>query len=318
MESLLQQKPTRFRAYQLGSAGSSFSYFDGSHFTLIEARLTNTNRRTLKAELKACGISTIHCLHITSWDTDHCAKADLEEIIETWAPAKIEHPGYDPHSETGKECLKIINAYKNRPQKTVIKVDPPYLDSLKPGTKWGYRNILYWPKKIDTESSNNNSSVKFFRTGCFNVLSLGDLECTNIADYLKGRTTLQCETDILILAHHGADNGFTTRAFLKRLKPKVAICSSPYGSQFDHPRQSVRDLLHEQGIKIYTTKSGDVVISSMSPHKKSYIVNNLQANSTEISSSKVFKSRKSEYLTNQDKARQHYSKPKNPFSRFGG
>ena len=31
---------TRFRAYQLGNAGSSFSYYADGHFTLIEARLT--------------------------------------------------------------------------------------------------------------------------------------------------------------------------------------------------------------------------------------------------------------------------------------
>ena len=71
MENLLQAKPTRFRAYQLGSAGSSFSYFDGSHFTLIEARITDQSRPCLEAELNACGVRTINCLHITSWDTDH-------------------------------------------------------------------------------------------------------------------------------------------------------------------------------------------------------------------------------------------------------
>ena len=45
---------TRFRAYQLGNAGSSFSYFADNHFTLIEARLTEVNKETLKSELKIC------------------------------------------------------------------------------------------------------------------------------------------------------------------------------------------------------------------------------------------------------------------------
>ena len=316
MENLLQLKLTRFRAYQLGSKGSSFSYFDGSHFTFIEARLTDQSRPCLEAELKTCGVSTINCLHITSWDTDHCSKADLEEIIETWAPSKIEHPGYTPHSDTGKECLKIINAYKKRPKKKVIKVDPPYIDSLDSSSNWGYRNIMYWPRQIDAETANNNSSVKLLRTGCFNVLSLGDLEDVKIANYLKGQKTLQSETDIMILAHHGADNGFTTKAFLKRLKPKVAICSSPFGSQFDHPRQPIRDLLHELEIPIYTTKTGDVVITSINNHSKHYKIHNLKANSTELSSSKVLTSTKSGYLKNKDSAQKHYQGSRNSFSKF--
>ena len=33
------------------------------------------------------------------------------------------------------------------------------------------------------------------------------------------------EVDVLILAHHGADNGFTTTDFLRAVNPKVAICA---------------------------------------------------------------------------------------------
>ncbi|MCI0376219.1 MAG: patatin-like phospholipase family protein [Gemmataceae bacterium] len=42
--SALLKKLTRFRAYQLGEIGSSFSYWDGSTFTLIEARVTDVSR----------------------------------------------------------------------------------------------------------------------------------------------------------------------------------------------------------------------------------------------------------------------------------
>lgn len=60
---------TRFRAYQLGTAGSSFSYFAGNHFTLIEAQIAEKSLPHLQAELKACGKKTIDTLHVTSWDT---------------------------------------------------------------------------------------------------------------------------------------------------------------------------------------------------------------------------------------------------------
>jgi len=317
MENLLQKKITRFRAYQLGSAGSSFSYYDGSHFTLIEARLTDVNRPRVKEEMKACGITTISCLHITSWDSDHCAQADIEEILKTWTPAKIEYPGYEPHSDTGKGCLKIIQAYKTRQQqKKVIKVDPPYIDSLDKSTSWGYKNILYWPKKIDNKCLNNNSTVKFFRTGSFNVLSLGDLESAEIASYFKIRKTLNNETDIMILAHHGANNGFTTKNLLKRINPRVTLCSSSFDNNFEHPKEEIRNLLYELQIPVFTTKTGDIIIESVEPHTKKYSVCNLISNSTKVSIKKEFVSRKSHFLENSDRASAHYDKETNPFKRF--
>jgi len=82
VQTSLLSKCTRFRAYQLGNAGSSFSYFDGNNFTLIEARLTDLSRTYLEWELRNCGRTQIYGLHITSWDVDHCAKKELEIILK--------------------------------------------------------------------------------------------------------------------------------------------------------------------------------------------------------------------------------------------
>lgn len=43
---------TRFRAYQLGNAGSSFSYSVDNHLTLIEARLNEVNGPNILKEMK--------------------------------------------------------------------------------------------------------------------------------------------------------------------------------------------------------------------------------------------------------------------------
>jgi competence protein ComEC len=84
---------TRFRAYQLGCAGSSFSYFANGHFTLLEARLNEINTPTLEQEMAACGVETIDTLHITSWDADHCSASELPDLLAMTRPAKIECPG---------------------------------------------------------------------------------------------------------------------------------------------------------------------------------------------------------------------------------
>jgi competence protein ComEC len=112
----------------------------------------------------------------------------------------------------------------------------------------------------------------------------------------------------MILAHHGADNGFTTKKFLRHIDPTVAICSSNYDNQHDHPRQEIRDLLHEEGIRLMTTKTGDVIVQSVENHTGVYDVVNLIAKSTEVSSTARFVSKKIHILdSNGDALRQRYA-----------
>jgi competence protein ComEC len=292
---------TRFRAYQLGEKGSSFSFFAKDHFTLIEARITDKNEPRLRQELAYCGRSYIDCLHITSWDNDHCGEQDLEWILSNLAPRKIEYPGYDPHTDCGKNCLGLITAYQQRSKakgSAVVaqRVDPTYIRSLSTAAQIGYRDVFYHPKQY-YDGSNDNSTVKLFRVGMFNVASLGDIEHANIGSMLRACRIFKSEIDVMILAHHGSSNGVTTKKFLETVRPTVAICSSNYDNQHDHPKQEVRDLLFELDIRLYTTKTGDVIISSQEPHRSHYQVVNLQTDSDGVSSVKTFIAKKSRLLT---------------------
>ena len=301
MSKSIKSIHTRFRGYQLGEKGSSFSYFAGGHFTLLEAMVTDLSEKQLLQELKICKKDSIDQLHITSWDVDHCKPSSLEWLLTKLKPHRIEYPGYQPHTDAGFESLELITAYRKRRDVarlpvTVQAVDPTYVSSLTPASALGYSDIVYHPKKLH-EKSNNNSTVKFFRRGSFNVLSLGDVEAPEIGSLLRRCKTLCREIDVMILAHHGADNGFTTKTLLEALKPTVAVCSSNYANNYDHPRQSIRDLLHEQEVRLFTTKTGDVVMESIGSHVADFEVKNLKANSSEISSHYQFRARKFKHLT---------------------
>jgi competence protein ComEC len=297
MTDALRAVLTRFRAYQLGTPGSSFSYFADKRFTLIEGRATEAKQTSLMRELEICGKSVIDALHITSWDKDHCEVDELLWILTTLKPNKIEYPGYAPHSEMGEDCLEAITRYQQK-QRTIgrevklHKIDPEYIKGLDTAKGLGYREIFYHPRELYPEQSNNNSTVKLFRSGMFNVASLGDVEHSNIGSMLRRCKIFSSEVDVLILAHHGADNGLTTKHFLETVKPTVAICSSDYDNQYEHPKQEIRDILSELGIPIYTTKTGDVVIKSLPEHRTNYRVVNLKADSTEVSSAKDYRSKK--------------------------
>ena len=307
---------TRFRAYQLDSAGSSFSYFSGGSFVLIEARLDEKNKPRISQELRHCNKESIDVLQITSWDKDHCAPSQLEKILEQFEPNKIEYPGYEPKTESGKKSLKTILNYKNLKQKVkAVHITPDYIDSLNAAKNYGYKDIVYWPKAIDAECANNNSTIKQFRTGCFNVLSLGDVESSQISSLIRRSKTVYEEVDVMIMAHHGADNGFTTSAFLKRVKPTIAIVSSNYDNQFEHPKPAIRDLLHKNNIKLFTTKTGDVLVESLENHTSNFRVTKFKANSDEVSSQCEFTVRKAHFLKNnldtiRDRTQHHNKGPK--------
>jgi competence protein ComEC len=178
----------------------------------------------------------------------------------------------------------------------VQAIDPPYIDSLEKAKTPGYSDIFYHPKVL-RDNSNDNSIIKFFRTGAFNVLSLGDVQDGNIAAMLRRSKLLCREVDVLILAHHGADNGFTTKKFLEELNPQVAICTSNYSNQHDHPRQEIRDMLWELNIPLFTTKTGDIVIESIGSHTRDFLVSNFIGDSTKINSQKKFTAKKHHWLS---------------------
>lgn len=305
---------TRFRAYQLGSAGSSFSYFAGGHFTVMEGRLTKVSCPSLIREMEMCGVKTADMLHITSWDADHCAASELEELLDLTLPTRIEIPGYDPHCEHAEKCWSIIEKYRqarvrsNRAA-TVQSITPALIGGLGQASRLAFNNIYYHPEYIDPECNNDNSTIKFFRRGSFNVLSLGDVESTNIAARLRRSRMLGLETDIMILAHHGADNGFTNRKLLRHLEPQMAVCSSNFDNQHDHPDDTIRELLQDEDIDLMTTKTGDVLVKSIDTHTGLFQAFNIVGGTVNTSSKRQFRARKAKLLGyNEDTIRQIYSR----------
>lgn len=274
---------TRFRAYQLGECGASFSFSVNNHFTLIEARYNDVNKEHILWEMKErCGVDRIDVLHITSWDKDHCQANELKNILAELRPRCIEYPCYEHDSNNYREAIKLINSYnggtKRKITPDIVKQDPKI--PLKGA------NVLYNSLYQYIGSSNDKSVVQLFRKGSFTVLSLGDCEGSDIRDRLMKEKILTGEVDVLILAHHGADNDFTTKEFLEAIKPKVAICASDYGNQYGHPSPKIVKLLSDCKIDYYSTKTGDVIAQTY--HKYKYSVSNYVANNEELKSRKYY------------------------------
>lgn len=249
---------TRFRAYQLTTPGSSYSYAVDDYFVLIEARYNDSNKASIREEMNICGCKYITKLHITSWDADHCNPDELRDLLSNLLPTEIEMPGYPANTEPARKSKALIEQYvRGRSYASSTEFTPVTIQGLSYAEARKYSDIIYNPKMISS-ISNDNSTVKLFRRGRFTVLSLGDCEASRIGDYIMNDSIAQTETDVMIVAHHGSDNSIMSTDFVNRINPKIAVCTSNYDNQFDHPTQRVRAMFGQR--KLYTTKRGDVII----------------------------------------------------------
>ena len=249
---------TRFRAYQLTTPGSSYSYAVDDFFILIEARYNDSNKASIREEMNICGCKYITKLHITSWDEDHCNPDELRDLLSTLLPTEIEMPGYPANTEPARRSKTLIEQYvRGRSYASSTEFTPATIDGLEYAEARKYSDIVYNPLRIDA-NPNNNSTVKLFRRGRFTVLSLGDCEAQDIAENIMNSNFARDETDVMIVAHHGSDNSIMSTDFVTRVNPRIAVCTSNYDNQYDHPTPRGRAMFEQR--KLYTTKRGDVII----------------------------------------------------------
>ncbi len=277
---------TSFRAYHLDGEGASFSYATNDTFTLIEARIINRSEVGILQELARFNKKHIDVLHITSWENDHCRRPQLVRILESFKPSRIEYPGDEPHSPNAKICRDIIINYKDSmpfgEEKIIeiIPMTPQHIKSLwKPQSLGSDDDVICWPFKIDNKI-NNNSTVKIFKHGAFNVASLGDVEdingYINILPYL-----IKQDIDIITLAHHGSNCDNNSKRFFDATEPTIAVCASNAGNIHNHPHPSVRACLEDLKIPLYITETSDVIIKSFKESPDCFTVDNLNGNSKE-------------------------------------
>ncbi|MFN8776591.1 MAG: hypothetical protein ACK5XV_07480 [Flavobacteriales bacterium] len=275
---------TKFRAFQLDSEGSLFSYYKPHQYVLIEARIPKGGLDLLKVDLEFHGKSRVDILHITSWDVDHCKYEDLVQILNHLRPNIIEIPSYLPDSDTGKLCRATLIGYDDIHQQytpNIRVMSRDFISTLENAQVRDTSNVVYH-STYDNQNKNDMSLIQLFRSEGFNVLSLGDCESQDIANYLLRDVLVTSEVDILILPHHGADNGFLTGEFLDKVSPRIAVCSSNTGNQYEHPKANIRALLSSREIPLMTTKRGDVIVFHEKNASKSRALNLISDNEDKL------------------------------------
>ena len=106
------------------------------------------------------------------------------------------------------------------------------------------------PGSDDTDLEGNaGSMVLEIRYKAFSMLFTGDTELEGEERLIQN---LSQSYQVLKVAHHGSKNA-TSKEFLERVNPKVALISAGENNMYGHPHEEVLDRLKAQGCRILCT-----------------------------------------------------------------
>lgn len=220
---------TSFSMIDIGQ-GDAFLINDRGDYYLIDVggpKFDNydSGEKILVPYLKSIGVSDIKAVFISHEDRDHSGNM---EILNKNFNIQNVITSQNNIGSLAKYHPKIIK--KN----DKIKLKNGYIACVFDGTK-GEENAESMGLLINIEG--------------IKILSLGDLP----KEY---EDTLDIKADILKVSHHGSKTS-TSKDFVGKVRPKVALISAGRNNRYGHPTKEVLENL--DGIKIYNTQTDGMV-----------------------------------------------------------
>lgn len=191
--------------------------------------------------LLANGIGKIDCVFLSHSDSDHINGMIqyLENEIHT---IKVDNIIVTPQMLNDEEvCESIINP---------AAAEEIQIKSIKSGDVISFKNgeflCLYPDTEVVNSDTNADSMVLSLNLDGVSILFTGDLPGT-----IENKLALS-EYDILKVSHHGSKTA-TSREFLKRISPEIALISCGIDNSYGHPAKEVLENLVESDVTDYIT-----------------------------------------------------------------
>ena len=159
--------------------------------------------------------------------------------------------------------------------KAALSTSGAHYETAKPGTKYDLgggalltilapSEPMFTKDKMTTggNEANANSIVARLDYGAFSMMLAGDAEEQTEHRLLTKELDLQ--TRVLKVSHHGSKYA-SSKGFLERVKPEVAIVSCGAWNRYGHPSQAVLDRLKaaNPNVKLYRTDlQGEITIAT--------------------------------------------------------
>lgn len=210
-------------------------------------------RDKMIAYIKKEGITTIDKVIITHPHADHLG--GMPGILENFKVGQIYDSGQTATTNLYKQYMSLVNK-KNVPFTVVTAgTEIEIAKDIK-------LKIFAPTKPFLTESAINNSSiVAKLMYNQFSMLLTGDAEKDSEARMVKTYGA-ELNSNILKAGHHGS-NTSSSPAFLKAVKPEVAVISVGVNNDYHHPHPSTLKKYTDAKLKVYRTDiEGTITITS--------------------------------------------------------
>ncbi len=196
--------------------------------------------------LKSRGVKALDIVVATHPHEDHIG--GMKTVLNAFSVGKVWDSGCNHGSQTQASMLSMVKAKG-------IRFSTPKAGFTE---RIGDANVsVLAPKAGVVDDADNNSlalRIIYGKTSFLLTGDLGDCERQSVAEWP--------ESTVLKVPHHGSHNG-TDLAFLRQVKPKIAVISCGKDNPYGHPHKLTLDALKFVGATTYiTAESGTVVLSS--------------------------------------------------------
>lgn len=248
INSKLKYSETRIHFINVGQ-GDSILIENNNYNILIDSG-PNSARDTLISYLKKYKIKKLDYLIASHPHEDHIGSMDNivnNFYIEEFIMPKI--------LTTDKNFSNLVKALKSKGL-TIKNIN----DNLKIQlSKDNYIDFI-WAGDISDDNLNNHSIVIKYVNKNTSFLFTGDIEKEVENILLSSNKSL--ESTVLKVAHHGSKTS-SSKAFLSKVNPRIAVISCGMGNDFGHPHKATLKALENLNSKILRTDiNGNIIIKT--------------------------------------------------------
>lgn len=210
----------------------------------------NSSTDKLVSYLNKQNIKKLDFVVATHPHEDHIGAMDTiinkYNIGEFYAPKK---------TTTTKTFESMVNALKSKNIKINAATAGVSLDLGK-----NVKCEMIAPNAPNYEDLNNYSAVIKITYGNSKFLFMGDAESLSEKEILNKNHDVS--SDVLKLGHHGSSSS-SSKAFLDKVSPKIAIISCGKNNDYGHPHKETSTEMKKRNIQVYRTDiDGSIVLIS--------------------------------------------------------
>lgn len=232
----------------IGQGDSIFIELPNSKTMLIDSG-ENYHGAGIITYIKSTGHDKIDYLVGTHPHSDHIGS--LAYIVRNFEIGEVYLPKVSTNSKVYEELLKAL---KNK--KLTAKSGKAGVNIIDDSDKNLQADIIA-PVKLDKENLNNSSIIIKMTFEKTSFLFTGDAEKSELASVKS-----DLSADVLKVGHHGSSTS-TTKDFLKKVNPKIAVISCGAGNDYGHPHKNTLKLLKQADCEVHRTdREGTVSVTS--------------------------------------------------------